>query len=92
MPFQKKYVFLQSKILTKKKDLAPVQNSNDMTIELPDIEHNQCIDHNLFIRLSHKDKALMDFLGVTKIPIQQELFGENKIPARAIILDDGHML
>lgn len=72
MPFQKKYVFLQSKILTKKKDLAPVQNSNDMTIELPDIEHN------LFIQLSHKDKALMDFLGVTKIPIQQELFGEKQ--------------
>ncbi len=60
------------------------------TIELPDIEHNQCIDHNLIIRLSHKDKALMDFLGVTKIPIQQELFGGIKIPARAIMLDDGH--
>ena len=57
---------------------------------MPCIEHNQCIDHNLIIRLSHRDKALMDYIGVTKIPIQQKLFGESEVPADAIILDDGY--
>lgn len=29
-------------------------------IDLLGIVHNNCIDHDLIIRLAHKDKALMD--------------------------------
>lgn len=58
-------------------------------IDLPGVVHNSCIDHDLILRLAHKDKALMDYLGVTKIPIERDIFGEVDLPAGAILLDDG---
>lgn len=58
-------------------------------IDLPGVAHNSCIDHDLIIRLSHRDKALMDYLGVTKIPIERDIFGSVELPAGAILLDDG---
>lgn len=59
------------------------------TIDLPGVEHNHCIDHDLVIRLAHRDRALMDYLGVTKIPIQKDMFGIVDIPSGGILLDDG---
>lgn len=59
------------------------------SIDLPGIVHNSCIDHDLIIRLAHKDKALMDYLGVTKVPVQRDMFGTVELPAGAILLDDG---
>ena len=58
-------------------------------IDLPGVVHNSCIDHDLIIRLAHKDKALMDYLGVTIIPIERDIFGSVELPAGAILLDDG---
>ena len=58
-------------------------------IDLDGIEHNHCIDHDLIIRLSHHDKTLMDFLGVTKAPVQRDMFGRVELPVGAILLDDG---
>lgn len=60
-------------------------------IDLPGIEHNHCVDHDLIIRLAHRDKALMDYLGVTKVPVQQDMFGAVTVPDGAILLDDGTM-
>lgn len=59
------------------------------SVDLPGVEHNHCIDHDLIIRLSHRDKALMDYLGVTKIPVQKDMFGNIDLPVGAIMLDDG---
>lgn len=59
------------------------------TIDLPEIAHNHCIDHDLIIRLVHRDRALMDYLGVTKVPVQMDMFGNTNLPAGAIPLDDG---
>ena len=58
-------------------------------IDLPGVVHNSCIDHDLIIRLAHRDKALMDYLGVTIIPIERDIFGSVELPAGAILLDDG---
>ena len=58
-------------------------------IDLPGVVHNCCIDHDLIIRLAHKDKALMDYLGVTKVPVQRDMFGNVDLPQGAILLDDG---
>ena len=58
-------------------------------IDLPGIVHNSCIDHDLIIRLAHRDKALMDYLGVTKVPVQKDMFGNVDLPQGAILLDDG---
>lgn len=58
-------------------------------IDLPGIVHNSCIDHDLIIRLAHRDKALMDYLSVTIIPIERDIFGSVELPAGAILLDDG---
>ncbi len=58
-------------------------------IDLPNIEHNHCVDHDLIIRLAHKDKRLMDYLGVRKIPLQPDMFGNVIIPEGGIVLDDG---
>ena len=58
-------------------------------IDLPGVVHNSCIDHDLIIRLAHKDKALMEYLGVTKIPVQRDMFGNVDLPQGAILLDDG---
>ena len=58
-------------------------------IDLPGVEHNSCIDHDLIIRLAHRDKALMDYLGVTKVPVQKDMFGNVDLPQGAILLDDG---
>ncbi len=58
-------------------------------IDLPSVVHNSCIDHDLIIRLAHRDKALMDYLGVTIIPIERDIFGSVELPAGAILLDDG---
>lgn len=60
-------------------------------INLQGVEHNHCIDHGLIIRLAHRDRALMEYLGVTKIPMQKDMFGNINIPAGAIVLDDGTM-
>jgi len=58
-------------------------------IDLPGVEHNHCVDHDLIIRLAHRDKVLMDYLGVTKIPLQPDMFGKVELPVGAILLDDG---
>ena len=58
-------------------------------IDLLGIVHNSCIDHDLIIRLAHRDKALMEYLGVTKIPMVRDIFGSVELPAGAILLDDG---
>ncbi len=58
-------------------------------IDLPGVAHNSCIDHDLIIRLAHRDKALMDYLGVTIIPIERDIFGSVELPEGAILLDDG---
>ena len=58
-------------------------------IDLPGVEHNHCVDHDLIIRLAHRDKVLMDYLGVTKIPLQPDMFGNVELPVGAILLDDG---
>ena len=58
-------------------------------IDLPGVVHNSCIDHDLIIRLAHKDKALMDYLGVTKVPVQRDMFGNVDLPQGTILLDDG---
>ena len=58
-------------------------------IDLPDVVHNSCIDHDLIIRLAHRDKTLMDYLGVTKVPVPRDMFGNVDLPQGAILLDDG---
>ena len=58
-------------------------------INLPGVAHNSCIDHDLIIRIAHRDKALMDYLGVTKVPVQRDMFGNADLPQGAILLDDG---
>ena len=71
-------------------------------IDLPGVVHNSCIDHDLIIRLAHKDKALMDYLGVTIVPVQRDMFGNEDVaypgltatPLKrgqegVILLDDG---
>lgn len=58
-------------------------------IDLPRVEHNHCIDHDLIIRLAHRDRALMEYLGVVKVPVQQDMFGHAEIPIGGILLDDG---
>lgn len=58
-------------------------------IDLPGVAHNSCIDHNLIIRLAHRDKTLMVYLGVTIIPIERDIFGSVELPAGAILLEDG---
>ena len=65
-------------------------------IDLPGVEHNHCIDHDLIVRLAHRDRALMEYLGVVKVPVQQDLFGSptpdghyTEIPTGGILLDDG---
>lgn len=58
-------------------------------IDLAGVEHNHCVDHNLIIRLAHHDKALMDYLGVTKTLVQRDMFGNINLPDGAIMLDDG---
>jgi len=58
-------------------------------IDIPGVEHNHCVDHDLIIRLAHKDISLMDYLGVTKLPIQYDMFGNVEVPPNSILLDDG---
>lgn len=71
-------------------------------IDLPGVVHNSCIDHDLIIRIAHKDKALMDYLGVTIVPVQRDMFGNEEVaypgltatPLKrgqegVILLDDG---
>ena len=71
-------------------------------IDLPGVEHNSCIDHDLIIRLAHRDKALMDYLGVRIVPVQRDMFGNEEVaypgltatPLKrgqegVILLDDG---
>ena len=48
-------------------------------IDLPGVAHNSCIDHDLIIRLAHRDKALMDYLGVTIVPVQRDMFGNEEV-------------
>ena len=58
-------------------------------IDLPGVEHNHCIDHDLIIRLAHRDRALMEYLNVVKVPVQQDMFGKAEVPTGGILLDDG---
>ena len=71
-------------------------------IDLPGVAHNSCIDHDLIIRLAHRDKVLMDYLGVTIVPVQRDMFGNEEVaypgltatPLKrgqegVILLDDG---
>ena len=58
-------------------------------IDLPGVAHNSCIDHDLIIRLAYRDKTLMDYLGVTKVPIERDMFGNVDLPQGAILLNDG---
>jgi len=52
------------------------------------IQHNRCVDDDLMIRLAHHDKALMDYLGVEIKTIENSLFGQDPIPANAIMLSE----
>lgn len=58
-------------------------------IDLPGMEHNSCIDHDLIIRLAHRDRALMEYLGVVKVPVQRDMFGNVELSTGGILLDDG---
>jgi hypothetical protein len=58
-------------------------------VQLPGVEHNHCVDHDLIIRLAHRDTRLMQFLGVTKIPVQRDMFGNAELPESGILLDNG---
>lgn len=58
-------------------------------IDLPGVEHNSCIDHDLIIRLAHRDRALMEYLDVVKVPVQRDMFGNVEVPTGGILLDDG---
>ena len=58
-------------------------------IDLPGVAHNSCIDHDLIIRLANSDTTLMDYLGVTKIPLQRDMFGNVDLPQGSILMDDG---
>lgn len=59
--------------------------------DLPDIEHNHCVDDALIIRRAYKDKVLMDFLKSKLYSMPQpNMFGEiEPLPDGAIILDNG---
>ena len=59
------------------------------SITLPGVEHNHCVDHDLIIRLAHQDSQLMNYLGVTKIALQRDMFGNAEVPQGGILLDDG---
>ena len=50
------------------------------------IKHNKCVDDDLMIRFSWKDKELMDFLQIEIKEIQPSLFEEPEIPENAIML------
>lgn len=54
------------------------------------ITHNRCVDDDLMIRIAWPDAVLMKFLGVEIHEKQSGLFGDDTIPAGAIILDEGH--
>ena len=52
------------------------------------IRHNRCVDDELMIRFAHRDKALMDFLGVEIKTVENSLFGSEPVPASAIRLSE----
>ena len=52
------------------------------------IQHNRCVDDDLMIRFAHRDKALMDFLGVEIKTVENSLFGTEPVPASAIRLSE----
>ena len=54
--------------------------------DLDGVEHNHCIDDTLMIRFAHRDKPLMDFLGVEIKAVENSLFGTEPIPEKAIML------
>ena len=57
-------------------------------IEKYGIQHNRCVDDDLMIRFAHRDKELMDFLGVEIKSIENSLFGLESIPANVIMLNE----
>ena len=63
--------------------------SEKIDIERYGIKHNHCVDDDLMIRLAYNDKELMKFLGVDIKVRENSLFGDSKIPANAIILNNG---
>lgn len=44
-------------------------------VDQPRVVHNSCIGHDLIICLEHKDRALMDYLGVIIVPVQRDVLG-----------------
>lgn len=54
------------------------------------VKRNHCIDDDLIIRFAYKDKILMDYLKVKRIPLPQpDLFGNiEQLPEGAILLPD----
>lgn len=50
------------------------------------IEHSHCVDEDLIIRFSYKDKILMDFLGVEICRMEGSLFDSPIVPSDAILL------
>ena len=52
------------------------------------IQHNRCVDDELMIRFAHRDKALMDFLGVEIKTVENSLFGTEPVLASAIRLSE----
>jgi len=52
------------------------------------IQHNSCIDENLMIRFAYQDKELMKYLSVEIHERENSLFGNNPIPADAIMLNN----
>lgn len=54
--------------------------------DLEGVQHNHCIDDTLMIRFAHRDKPLIDFLGVEIKVVENSLFGTELIPKKAIML------
>lgn len=52
------------------------------------IQHNRCVDDELMIRFAHRDKVLMDFLGVEIKTVESSLFGTEPVPASTIRLSE----
>lgn len=52
------------------------------------IQHNRCVDDELMIRFAHRDKVLMDFLGVEIKTVESSLFGTEPVPASTIRLGE----
>jgi len=75
--------------LNKKWNLQLATCCEDVDLVPYGVEHNQCIDDELMIRLFRKDKILMDFLGVDTSTRQISLFDTPNKPKENKLKDKG---